>query len=529
MCRNRKALSVCLLAVVAFVIALAAGAVGIWPPSVAEARSAPANVSTADGSNLGEVVVQWTPAAGAVRNRVGWASEPEVQAARGAGDWMEAFNFVELGAAKRSYTVRRLQPGVRHAFIVGTVWSGGVQYSGWEFHTTTVGASCPTHGGTPPAPPISTGPTPAPTPDTRELTGNELVRLIKPALGQIENSSGTGTGFVVHHSGLMVTNRHVVGSDPTVTVRMQNLEGEPFTHTGRVVLGRGIMADLAVIRLPSDTYSALELADSDTVSGGDEVVAMGYPRGSISGTYPVVTQGIISSKGWLHDVWQFQTDTPINPGNSGGPLVNRYGKVVGVNTSGYNSGYLESVAFAIASNEVRDRLTALTAGGLDEEVYMNKCCHNRFQVTVPRRWYLDREVNNSWRGFGSGTGLWRRTDFVHEEGRARLRVALWELPDLYSSNDALRYAERFRRVFCCARRMSRIGRCIKCCRQGLIRSEANGLSGWSTWSGCRSARGDIPGMAMNRVWTTRERTGRITGWSIWFCRIRRPTSRTSCR
>ena len=98
-----------------------------------------------NGANTGEVIVNWTPAFGSQANRVGWASEPEVLAAQAAGNWLEAFNFVDLGGSKRTYTVKRLQPGTQHAFLVATsTGSGNYNYSPWVLLTTTAGTPCPT-------------------------------------------------------------------------------------------------------------------------------------------------------------------------------------------------------------------------------------------------------------------------------------------------------------------------------------------------------------------------------------------------
>ena len=94
------------------------------------------------------MLVSWTPAFGSRANRVGWASEPDVLAASAAGNWLEAFNFVDLAAAKRTYTVKRLQPGTRHAFLVATSAGGGnYNYSSWILLTTTAAPAatpCPT-------------------------------------------------------------------------------------------------------------------------------------------------------------------------------------------------------------------------------------------------------------------------------------------------------------------------------------------------------------------------------------------------
>ena len=124
------------------------------PPAIAQ--GAPTNVTAGNGATTGQVIVSWTPAAGSQTNRVGWASEPEARAANAAGNWLEAFNFVDLGAAKRTYTVKRLEPGVRHAFIVATrTASGGYIYSSWVLLTTTA-APTPTPQPTPTPCPTAT-------------------------------------------------------------------------------------------------------------------------------------------------------------------------------------------------------------------------------------------------------------------------------------------------------------------------------------------------------------------------------------
>ena len=75
-----------------------------------------------------------------------------MQAAQAAGNWLEAFNFVEIGGAKNSYTVKRLEPGAQHAFIVATIAANGAYtYSAWVF-LTTAAAPAPT-----PCPPPGAG------------------------------------------------------------------------------------------------------------------------------------------------------------------------------------------------------------------------------------------------------------------------------------------------------------------------------------------------------------------------------------
>ena len=145
------------VAIAVILVAVAAFAVQSSPiPALAQSNSAaPANVAARNGANTGEAVVSWTPNAAAVSNRVGWGNIGEVQAARDAGNWLEAFNFVEIGGAKNSYTVKRLEPGTQHAFIVATIAANGAYiYSAWVFLTTTAApAPTPCPGGQHPTQP----------------------------------------------------------------------------------------------------------------------------------------------------------------------------------------------------------------------------------------------------------------------------------------------------------------------------------------------------------------------------------------
>ena len=151
------------VAIAVILVAVATFAVQSSPiPALAQSNSvAPTNVAVRNGANTGEAVVTWTPNVAAVSNRVGWASISEVQAARDAGNWLEAFNFVEIGGAKNSYTVKRPEPGDEHAFIVATITANrAYTYSAWVFHTTAAAPALP-----PCVTPGSGGQQPTPAPD----------------------------------------------------------------------------------------------------------------------------------------------------------------------------------------------------------------------------------------------------------------------------------------------------------------------------------------------------------------------------
>ena len=168
-------------------MAVAAFAVQSSPlPALAQSNSAaPANVAARNGVKVGEVIVSWTPNATAVSNRVGWANYAEVEVARDAGNWLEAFNFIDIGGAKNSYTVKRLEPGAQHAFIVATVAANGT-------YTWPIGCSSPPPRSrlqlpVPlPAPADSTPRSPAfaPLPDCRRVRGTRKLVIVLPALSE---------------------------------------------------------------------------------------------------------------------------------------------------------------------------------------------------------------------------------------------------------------------------------------------------------------------------------------------------------
>src|SRR5688572_7937280 len=145
-------------------------------------------------------------------------------------------------------------------------------------------------------------------------------------------AQGTGSGFVIHDSGLVVTNHHVVASASAVQVRMS--DGRRFQAE---VIGRDPATDLALLQLQdADDLPTVVLGTSAALSVGDWVVAVGNPMG----LQHSATVGIVSGKGrgslGLYEdsfIDFLQTDADIAPGSSGGPLFDLNGHVVGINTA----------------------------------------------------------------------------------------------------------------------------------------------------------------------------------------------------
>lgn len=159
-----------------------------------------------------------------------------------------------------------------------------------------------------------------------------------------------GSGVIVASGGIVLTNYHVIegASDIRVTVS----DGRELAAE---VVGTDPKTDLAVLRLPGDSFPVLSLGDSDKVQIAETVLAIGNPFG-LSQT---VTMGIVSAIGranlGIADYEDFiQTDTAINPGNSGGALINTQGELIGINTAiiSPDGGYM-GIGFAVPSNMAR--------------------------------------------------------------------------------------------------------------------------------------------------------------------------------
>lgn len=175
---------------------------------------------------------------------------------------------------------------------------------------------------------------------------DQLVKLyqeVNPGVVTIrvlsEEGSGLGSGFVIDKEGHIITNFHVVRDATELEIDFPS-----GYKTRGTILGTDLDSDIAVIKVdvPPEELAPLPLGDSDTLSVGQIVVAIGNPLGYDS----TMTTGIISSLGRtmqsLHEAPGggsftagdiIQTDAAINPGNSGGPLLNLMGEVIGVNVA----------------------------------------------------------------------------------------------------------------------------------------------------------------------------------------------------
>jgi S1-C subfamily serine protease len=154
-----------------------------------------------------------------------------------------------------------------------------------------------------------------------------------------------------------------------------------FDDTGELIdaklVGADPSTDLALLKVdPKATkLRPLALGDSEKLKVGDPVVAIGNPFGYSR----TVTTGIVSAKqrrieapnGFQIDN-VVQTDAAINPGNSGGPLLDAYGRVIGINSQIATGGSRGSVGigFAVPVNTAKTVIPQLKRSGRIDRAYL---------------------------------------------------------------------------------------------------------------------------------------------------------------
>jgi len=192
--------------------------------------------------------------------------------------------------------------------------------------------------------------------------GEDFSGIIEDAIKgvvTIRTDVGQGTGFIITNNGYVVTNAHVLsGAREAIAIDYnQNIN----TVT---LIGYDSEFDIALLKIAGQ-HDKLRLDDSNDVQIGEKVIAIGNPLGLQFS----VTAGIISAihrTGLNGQDAYIQTDAALNPGNSGGPLINKEGKVIGINNFKVSSG--ESLGFALESNYIEDVVDDISLEVLGEEL-----------------------------------------------------------------------------------------------------------------------------------------------------------------
>jgi serine protease Do len=183
------------------------------------------------------------------------------------------------------------------------------------------------------------------------------------------SGGGLGSGMIYRADGLILTNAHVVADADTVSVTLS--DGRKFEKAK--VLGRDTATDIAVVKIDATDLPTVKLGDSSDTRVGDWAIAVGNPFGLDH----TLTVGVISAKSRQLNLAKdtrtdyLQTDASINPGNSGGPLLDIYGRVIGVNNAIYSeSGGNQGIGFAIPVNTARFVADRIVKDGRVRRAYL---------------------------------------------------------------------------------------------------------------------------------------------------------------
>ncbi len=171
---------------------------------------------------------------------------------------------------------------------------------------------------------------------------------------------GSGSGIILTSDGYIVTCKHVVENAETIKVILN----DDSEHDATLV-GSDSRTDLAVLKIDISGLTSATLGDSDMLTVGEDVIAIGNPLGELRGT---ATAGIVSALSREVTVGSvsmslIQTDAAISPGNSGGGLFNASGSLIGIVNAKASSANSEGLGFAIPVSSVKTIISNLIDHG----------------------------------------------------------------------------------------------------------------------------------------------------------------------
>ncbi|MCL2402627.1 MAG: trypsin-like peptidase domain-containing protein [Coriobacteriia bacterium] len=184
-------------------------------------------------------------------------------------------------------------------------------------------------------------------------------------MGMSAGTQSAGAGVILNTEGYIVTNNHVIENLDNITVT-----AGAQTYPA-VLVGADPSTDLAVLKIDStDDLPTIELGTSSNLLVGQYVMAVGSPFGHEQS----ISAGIISGLGRNNVIANqttltayvdlIQTDAAINPGNSGGALVDKEGRLIGINSLiNTFSGSSAGVGFAIPVDTVIHVVNQLIESG----------------------------------------------------------------------------------------------------------------------------------------------------------------------
>ena len=201
------------------------------------------------------------------------------------------------------------------------------------------------------------------------LTAPEIYAKCAPSVVSVSSERGgktvVGTGFVISEDGYIATAAHVTVEAEELFVVFS--DGKRY---GAEVIAESGMSDISLLKIDASGLSALEFGLSSELLAGERVYAIGTPAAiEYSGTltsgevsYPNRVLPVYSSTGELEKKLRLiQTNAQLNAGSSGSPLIDEYGRVVGIVTMRLGEGF-SGIGLAIPSDGAARILDAMMSG-----------------------------------------------------------------------------------------------------------------------------------------------------------------------
>lgn len=180
--------------------------------------------------------------------------------------------------------------------------------------------------------------------------------------GGVLTPTSQGSGILISENGYIVTNAHVV-SDATLGIRVVLQDGGVYDA---VIVGSDTRTDIAVIKINAAELNFATFADSDGVSLGEDVCAIGAPAGFANSVTKGIVSGLdreIAAQSGDIKMECLQLDAAINPGSSGGAIFNMYGQVIAISSSKLASSNYDGIGFAITTNAAKPIIESLIENG----------------------------------------------------------------------------------------------------------------------------------------------------------------------
>jgi S1-C subfamily serine protease len=188
-------------------------------------------------------------------------------------------------------------------------------------------------------------------PGARALTAEQVYAKVSPSVWRVMTYDadnlplGQGSGVVVESEAL-VTNCHVLAKAKRVAVKR-----EKDSFDAKLSLW-DVKRDVCQLKVPGLKAPLVALADSAKVAVGQNVFAIGNPRG----LELTMSSGLVSSlrRNEAGQLILIQTSAAISGGSSGGGLFDDQGRLIGLTTIGSVTGDAQNLNFAVPSDWVRE-------------------------------------------------------------------------------------------------------------------------------------------------------------------------------